>query len=113
MSKSYDTEGPRLRPGGASDFVRDLRAGFLVCRAHGHAWSPSTVAVTDSPTGAMEYHVELRCPRCKAERVQVLDRTGDVKRSSYRYPEGYLSPGGGVDRREVRMEQVRRMRGEA
>lgn len=67
-------------------FAATLPEGYLACRELGHTWRPWR-ATWDAATRA--YERELRCPRCKTERRQLVSATGHAITNSYRYPEGY------------------------
>lgn len=70
-----------------------------LCRDLMHAWQPATAF-----RNGREYIRELRCTRCGTVKVQALDLDGYILRSEYRYPKGYVNPGGGRVTKEVRAE---------
>ena len=72
---------------------QDFKINHLTCRTFGHTWKPQTVTVTKSASGRVaEYRAGLTCTRCKTERVQVFDGSGELVSNSYLYPSGYLRP---------------------
>lgn len=66
---------------------------FLDCREnHLWQWVTDWNIVRSTRGGLVEFSRLKRCPRCGAEANRVYDgRTGRVKSTSYRYPDGYLS----------------------
>lgn len=87
---------------------------FLACRDVMHAWpTPNEWAwhrLTGDHGQPVGYSRTMMCGRCHAIARDVIDpRTGQSHRQ-YRYPAGYsMPPGQGVSRREVRVEQLRRV----
>jgi len=89
-------------------FVSGLTDKTLACRELGHTWRPLTVTYERE---SRTYHRQLRCPGCRTIRVQVLTESGHVVSNGYRYPDGYLVPGGlgvGVSRDAFRVAAVQR-----
>lgn len=87
---------------------------FLACRDVMHAWPTpdgwSWHRVVDDHATVHGYSRTMMCTRCHTIARDVIDaRTGESHRQ-YRYPEGYSMPRGqAVSRREVRVEQLRRV----
>lgn len=103
-----------------TDLSRSLRrypGDFLECRDVGHHWKSSYVVVVRNTRGLpVEYETVADCATCKAQRVRVIDRSGEILRRTIRYPQGYLLSSyetGGLDvrqhRGEIRLVQVSRM----
>lgn len=88
-------------------FVSGLSNAALHCRELGHTWRSWTVTYDAK---AKCYDRRLRCSSCKTFRNELLDRTGDVIRSSYTYAAGYLAKNvdGKVHRSLFRLESLGR-----
>lgn len=84
--------------------VEDIPDEFLLCRDLGHAWAPYDVRVSRK---AQEIHRILQCRTCPTQRTQILSLDGEIRRSKYDYPEGYVLSGVGhltvADRAHVRV----------
>lgn len=76
-------------PDAVAAWSEDLGDAFLTCRDFGHTWK----AFRAYAEGGGYVRI-LKCPRCKTEREQTLDRRGMVIASHYIYPEGYQAPKG-------------------
>lgn len=92
----------------AEDFAHGLSARALHCRELGHTWRAWTVTWDRK---ARCYDRALRCSSCQSVRHELLDSTGDVLRSGYRYSKGYLATNvqaGTLHRSVFRMESISR-----
>lgn len=86
-----------------ADNYAELSPDFLLCRDLRHPWQPYTAEI-DKRSRTIER--VLICPRCAAERTDVMDRFGDILRSRIKYPPGYLVTGGRLtsdDRASIRL----------
>lgn len=90
--------------------IKGMRSDYLQCRDFGHAWRPYTARWEESERA---YESTLRCSRCKAKRVRLIDKRGHQVGSDYDYPDGYLITGmgrlTGDDRAALRLESVLRI----
>jgi hypothetical protein len=91
--------------------IDDIRDEFLLCRDLGHAWAPHDVKISRKYG---EIHRILQCRSCPTQRTQILSMDGEIKRSRYEYPEGYVLKGVGylsvADRAHVRVISTNHMR---
>lgn len=91
-------------------FAGRLSDAALHCRTYGHYWRPRTA---DYSKKDRVWDVVLAC-RCKAEKHQVLDKSGGIVTSSINYRDGYLAtnvrrePGSRLGRDVFRLESVLR-----
>lgn len=70
----------------------------LACRDTGHHWRHLSTTLEPDRTVRREFE----CAQCPTSRIQLLTRTGIVKRQRYIYPDGYLLVGfGGITRRKA------------
>lgn len=109
---------PNLRPHAeqAPDPGRllDYEEAFLVCRDVQHSWPPPNEwgwhRVVNDTGRTVGYSRTMMCTRCHTIARDVIDaKTGRGARQ-YRYPRGYSMPAGqGVTKRDVRLEQLRRV----
>jgi uncharacterized C2H2 Zn-finger protein len=76
----------KLEPISVETFAANLSISFLACRELGHNWKPWRAAWSGE---LRAYERELRCPRCKTVRRQLVNDLGHVLSNSYRYPDGY------------------------
>lgn len=90
-------------------WAEKLSQSFLYCRAFGHNWRPWTAKWIPEQRC---FEQIVRCTRCKNQRLQLLDRRGDVVAGHYRYAPGYLHKGlgrlVGEDKGKVRLEALKR-----
>lgn len=61
---------------------------FVECRALAHAWRYTTV-----DRDGRKFIQGLECGRCRTAKYVTLNHRGEVERTRYRYPNGYLMPG--------------------
>lgn len=94
--------------------IDDIPDEFLLCRDLGHAWAPHDVRISRKYG---EIHRILQCRSCPTQRTQILSLDGEIKRSRYEYPEGYVLVGVGhlsvADRAHVRVMSTGHMRSTA
>lgn len=87
--------------------INAMASEHLQCRDVGHHWRPWDAYRLPRGRG---YDQRMRCGCCATVRHRVLDRTGDVIRQSYRYPDGYLVDGvgrlTGADRGTLRIRDL-------
>lgn len=67
-------------------FASSLSVSFLACRELGHHWKDWNAEWSNEERA---WSRVLRCPRCRTERVQVINGLGHVVHNRYRYAEGY------------------------
>jgi len=111
-----EEQSRRVHSEQAADPARllDYAPDFLACRDVQHTWPPRTDwswrRVTSDSGRVTGYSRTMMCARCHTIARDVIDaRTGQSRRS-YTYPAGYSMPAGqGVTKREVRLEQLRRV----
>ena len=80
---------------------------YLWCRDVMHAWDPYNAKVSRNKiTRRNEISQVLICTRCATLKTRVMASDGEMLRSSYSYPEGYLQKDQGrmtpVDRAMIR-----------
>lgn len=96
-------------PSEVEQWAHTLKQNWLLCRELGHNWKPHTARFV---TEYRAYERILKCPRCTAERHEVLDSTGSKVSSHLIYPKGYLHQGlgriVGQSRDTVRLESLTR-----
>jgi hypothetical protein len=64
---------------------------YLWCRDVMHAWDPYDFKLSrNKVVRRNELHQILRCARCGTLKTRVMMANGEMVRSSYSYPEGYL-----------------------
>lgn len=73
-------------PVSVETFAATLPTSYLACRELGHTWRPWRAQWSGE---ARAYERELRCPRCKTTRRQLINDAGHVLANSYRYSDGY------------------------
>lgn len=92
-------------------WAEELPDRYVECRDFGHSWR----AYRAWPiAGTSTYGRILRCPRCKVEREQTLDRYGHIVTGHYDYraAPGYLAPKGAgrtVSRDDIRLTSTLRI----
>lgn len=86
--------------------VRDMRT-TEACRDLRHIWVQSRGGFLNGKNDRQGYFRVLVCQRCeKAERHQVLDRSGDVVKEQRKYDKTYLVKGGRLTPDELRMIRI-------
>jgi hypothetical protein len=102
---------PKLRvlkavPPSTSQLVSKMSHAFMLCRDFGHPWKAYTVDVQNVGRRKVFYET-LLCTRCSTQKHREINSTGEIIRTSYSYPAGYLIPGWGRitkdDRAELRI----------
>lgn len=64
---------------------------YLWCRDVMHSWDPYNARISRSKsTRRNEVHQVLLCTRCGTYKTRIMSTTGDLLRSTYAYPDGYL-----------------------
>lgn len=100
VEEAFDVEGT----------IADMPDRFIQCRDFQHSWRPHGASLD---TAARCYDVQLKCTRCKAIRNRIIGLDGEVLRSNYDYPDGYLIKGlgriTGGGRNMLRLESIRRV----
>ena len=89
----------------------DLPAEQAVCRDLQHAWIYQSAERED--TGFVR---QLGCLNCGAFKLQHLDHSGYILRTSYEYPEGYVRPAGAgrltqEENAQMRLQNLRNQAG--
>ena len=73
---------------GAIDRIPEL---YLWCRDVMHSWDPYNVKFgRNKITRRNEVHQILICTRCATLKTRIMTSGGEMLRSSYSYPSGYL-----------------------
>lgn len=71
--------------------VDQIPEQFLFCRDFLHAWDPYNAKVSrNKVTRRNEVHQILICTRCSTLKTRIMTTGGEMLRSSYSYPDGYL-----------------------
>lgn len=71
--------------------VSDIPEQYLWCRDVQHSWDPYNAKVSRNRASRRnEVHQILLCTRCGALKTRMMTTAGEMLRSSYSYPEGYL-----------------------
>ena len=69
--------------------VANIPESFLWCRDVLHSWDPYSASV--GKAGRLrEVHQVLLCVRCGTFKTRFMTPAGIIRRTSYRYPPGYL-----------------------
>lgn len=106
---------PELPPGRNPDLnvdqvIQDMPDRYIQCRDFNHSWRAHDAQYDE---GSRSYDVTLKCTRCKAERVRIMDSQGGLASSRYEYPDGYLIKGmgrlTGRERDALRLSSVLRI----
>jgi hypothetical protein len=64
---------------------------YLWCRDVQHSWDPYNAKVSRNKiTRRNEVHQVLICTRCSTLKTRMMTTGGEMLRTSYSYPEGYL-----------------------
>lgn len=91
------------------EFAAGLKVTYLYCRELGHNWKPKN-ALPYEDGGWVR---TLNCTRCRTKRLQDLSSTGEILRTKYEHPEGYLHAGMGRivgdGRGILRLESIKRI----
>jgi len=92
----------------------DYDEEFLACRDVQHTWPPRKVwrwkQLTNETGRTVAYSRSMMCARCHTIARDVIDAYTGESRQTYHWPAGYSMPKGqGVTKRDVRVEQVRRV----
>jgi len=71
--------------------VNDIPEQYLWCRDVMHSWDPYDYKqARNKVMRRNEMHQILRCARCATLKTRVMTASGDMLRSYYVYPDGYL-----------------------
>lgn len=88
--------------------VADVPDRYVLCRSIQHAWKYTDVQRTRRV--ASRYIQTLSCARCGVVKDQHLDAYGEITKTTYHYPEGYVIDGLGHissrDRGALRLRAV-------
>lgn len=69
----------------------DIPEEFLWCRDVMHSWDPYTASISrNKQARRREVQQVLRCVRCHTLKTRTMTTGGELLRSSYSYPNGYL-----------------------
>lgn len=111
-----DTTAPHSHAEQAPDPARLLEYDpeFLSCRDVMHTWPDRRVwrwkQVTDEQGRTVAYSRAMMCTRCSTIARDVINARNGASVRTYHWPEGYSMPKGqAVTKRDVRMEQLRRV----
>lgn len=72
-------------------FIREMSEESITCRDLSHTWRPFSARRIEGGG----YERTVRCATCGSDRVELLDRWGQLVRRHYDYADGYLVPGMG------------------
>lgn len=73
-------------------FIDTIHEAFLWCRDVQHSWNPYNVTISRNRiVRRNEVHQILLCARCGTLKTRVMTPGGEMLRSSYSYPQGYLA----------------------
>lgn len=97
--------------------VKSLSLDHVRCRDIGHVWREFTPATITDQAGPKLWRRALRCDKkfggCGAERIEMIEMTGEIARRSYNYPNGYQMKGlgvrGGLSKSWFRREYIQRL----
>jgi len=96
-----------VTPPTVQDIIKTLNDNFLQCRDFGHQWVGYSVRVEKR---RQLFHETLRCAMCNTRKNRLVTRTGEVTRTTYTYPEGYLfkeyGPFTKIDREAIRITVI-------
>lgn len=67
-------------------FADSLSDDFLYCRRFGHNWHPYTAV-----KHKWWYEATIHCDRCGCDRIETINRNGEIVKRAMHYPAGYLS----------------------
>lgn len=71
--------------------LTDFPDEFLLCRDISHSWDPYSAQVgQNKTTRRREVRQVFLCVRCGSAKTRVMSPGGEILRSSYTYPQGYL-----------------------
>lgn len=90
---------PKLRalyalPSNVNQAISKMSYEFMSCRDWGHSWRAYTVDIQN--TGRRKtFHETLLCSRCETRKHRDISTIGEILKTHYTYPAGYLIPGWG------------------
>lgn len=77
--------------------IDGIKEEYLWCRDVLHAWDPYDARISRNKIARRnEVHQVLLCVRCGTLKTRVMTTGGDIVRSSYSYPDGYLQKDQGM-----------------
>ena len=90
---------PKLRvvkalPSNVSQAISKMSYEFMSCRDWGHSWKAYTVDIENIGRRKL-FHETLLCARCDTRKHRDINTIGEILKTSYTYPAGYLIPGWG------------------